>query len=465
VDRSARTKHVREALSASAAHGGPMDRTLTFLVMGIDHGAGSMRLEGDRLRIHWPASGAGDEHGDGRGEGNGNARGSSSNLFDERLAEAAAALGGTFLPDPMARLPFGRSMVTVHPLGGCVMADDAEHGVVDDVGRVFEGTKGTERHRGLYVLDGSIVPLPLGINPLLTIAALAERACAAVVAEGASRGPGARNRAKRAAPSTRPERGSRPERTAAPAGLVFTEAMAGPISTHGLADRHEPVGSETGPDRQRRCRAAAAAASRREGGSPMRFVLTVSFDDLNALLRDPAHPGRLSGTVTAPALARAPMIVSEGSFDLFAPDVERAGGTLMRYRMILVGGDGARFHFDGFKVLGKRSFLRTWPDTTTLYTTVRDAVGALDTPTEFAGPIHAMGVLRLDPLDFGRQLMTMRATNVGGRRARRRDRNAFTRMFAGTLLGMYGRVLDRRPRWTRDARPHGPSRPFGPPVD
>jgi cholesterol oxidase len=58
--------------------------------------------------------------------------------------------------------------ITVHPLGGCPMADDPAHGVVDDAGKVHG-------YDGLYVLDGSIVPVALGVNPSKTIAALAER--------------------------------------------------------------------------------------------------------------------------------------------------------------------------------------------------------------------------------------------------------------------------------------------------
>jgi cholesterol oxidase len=58
--------------------------------------------------------------------------------------------------------------ITVHPLGGCPMADDPSLGVVDDAGKVHG-------YGGLYVLDGSIVPTALGVNPSKTIAALAER--------------------------------------------------------------------------------------------------------------------------------------------------------------------------------------------------------------------------------------------------------------------------------------------------
>jgi pimeloyl-ACP methyl ester carboxylesterase len=73
---------------------------------------------------------------------------------------------------------FGRQrgpLVTVHPLGGCAMGDSASHGVTDDCGRVFDVGKG-DTYFGLVVLDGSIVPSSLGINPALTISVLALQA-------------------------------------------------------------------------------------------------------------------------------------------------------------------------------------------------------------------------------------------------------------------------------------------------
>lgn len=68
------------------------------------------------------------------------------------------------------------TMMSVHPLGGCPMADDFEAGVVDHGGRLWRGPY--ELWNNIYVLDGSIMPTSLGCNPLWTITALAERAMA-----------------------------------------------------------------------------------------------------------------------------------------------------------------------------------------------------------------------------------------------------------------------------------------------
>ena len=61
-----------------------------------------------------------------------------------------------------------RSLITVHPLGGCKMGTSARDGVVDHLGGVFG-------YRNLYVADGSVLPRAVGRNPAMTIAALAER--------------------------------------------------------------------------------------------------------------------------------------------------------------------------------------------------------------------------------------------------------------------------------------------------
>jgi cholesterol oxidase len=67
-------------------------------------------------------------------------------------------------------------VVTVHPLGGCPMGRDEREGVVDSYGRVFG-------HPGLLVVDGSMLPGPVGPNPSNTIAALAHRAAEQVIRE------------------------------------------------------------------------------------------------------------------------------------------------------------------------------------------------------------------------------------------------------------------------------------------
>jgi cholesterol oxidase len=128
---------------------------LPLLGMGRDIPGGRMTLHGDDLQVSW------------------NAR-ESREFFDGMEAtgrQLCRALGGR-----MWR-PGGRyaRLVTVHPLGGCPMGRNAHEGVVDAHGRVFGAD-------GLHVADGSIMPGAVGANPSLTIAAMAERIAAGIVA-------------------------------------------------------------------------------------------------------------------------------------------------------------------------------------------------------------------------------------------------------------------------------------------
>jgi cholesterol oxidase len=61
--------------------------------------------------------------------------------------------------------------LTAHILGGATIGASPATGVVDAYHRVFG-------YPGLHVMDGSVVPANLGVNPALTITALAERAVA-----------------------------------------------------------------------------------------------------------------------------------------------------------------------------------------------------------------------------------------------------------------------------------------------
>ena len=88
-----------------------------------------------------------------------------------------AALGGEMYLDAYRK---DGTVSTAHPLGGCRMAGEGEEreGIVNPAGEVF-------RNSGLFVADGAIIPSALGVNPSLTIAAVAES-----IAEGLITGSG-----------------------------------------------------------------------------------------------------------------------------------------------------------------------------------------------------------------------------------------------------------------------------------
>jgi cholesterol oxidase len=132
--------------------------TMLLFAMGRDIPDGNMTLSDDGyLDIDW--------------------RTRRSNVFFEQVRstgrEIAGVLNAKFMDNPPWHLS---RVVTVHPLGGCPMGRDEREGVVDSYGHVFG-------HPGLFVVDGSIMPGPVGPNPSNTIAALAHRAAERLIEE------------------------------------------------------------------------------------------------------------------------------------------------------------------------------------------------------------------------------------------------------------------------------------------
>lgn len=132
-----------------------------LLCMGVDNSNGVMELDSNgRLRLNWPWQ-------------------QSRALYDAILAAGnkfKTSVGAkVFTALPTWDWPV-RNNVTVHPLGGCVLANTPAEGVTSADRGIFGQVFG---YKNLYVADGAIVPTASGSNPIATISALSE-----MVAEG-----------------------------------------------------------------------------------------------------------------------------------------------------------------------------------------------------------------------------------------------------------------------------------------
>jgi len=130
-------------------------RTTMLVGYGVSRGRGRFVYDAakDDAVLHWPS----------------NADATLSARIHERISRIAGPLG--VLLDTTAVVPS-----TWHPLGGAAMG-----AVCDLEGRVFG-------HRGLYVLDGALMPgTTAACNPSMTIAAVAERALDHLIAEDVDR--------------------------------------------------------------------------------------------------------------------------------------------------------------------------------------------------------------------------------------------------------------------------------------
>ncbi len=384
------------------AHVGALARTQTYLIMTHDSGTGEMSLTPqNQLLLKWPGYGK-------------------EPIFakaSETLKQCSWALGATYLKNPIWNKLMNYDLVSVHPLGGCVMGEDAATGVVNHKGQVFNPTAGTDAvHDGLYITDGSVVPTSLGTNPLFTISAISERNMALLAQE---RGWSIEYKL----PSAPAERPALPK-----PGVRFTETMRGFYSD-----------TVKNGDFQ-----AGLQAGTRTGCS-LQFTLTIGTDDVEAMIVNPAHVGAMAGTVIAPLLSAQPLTVTQGVFNLFETYAEEVATKRMDYSMAMHTVDGKVYYLKGYKEVNNERGPRVWQETSTLYIIIYD--GDSD-----AAPVLGTGILHIEMTDFVKQMTTMKITNAASVEQSAEYLARFGKFFASSLWDVYGGVL-------REDKYYDPSKP------
>ena len=376
----------REAESLiRGAYEGAMNNTQIYLVMTHDDANGEMYLQDDRLRIKWPGVGK-------------------QEIFkkaDKNLIRVTEAHKGIFVKNLLWSEFFGHDLVTVHPLGGCVMGKDARRGVVNHKGQVFASTDGTQVHEGLYVTDGSVIPRAVGVNPLLTISAISERCCVLIAKD--------RDWKYDVDLPSAPGQPVIQDKI----GIRFTETMKGYFSTKVKDDFQD------------------AYDQGKKDDSGFQFILTIQSDDMEYMISDDQHPAHMVGSVIAPALSPEPLTVTDGHFNLFVDHPDEPETKNMKYRMKLTSETGDSFYFYGHKVLRDDFGPDMWSDTTTLYIAVWRG-------EDDQGELLGRGILKIRPEDFMKQLTTMKAINAASVGDALKATAKFGAFFTRILYRTYG---------------------------
>src|SRR3954451_4034554 len=358
---------------------------LPLLGMGRDVPDGRMSLKDGRLEVDWRKHGASEE-------------------YFERVRhlshQIADQLGGEFLDNPIWHL---NRVITVHALGGCRMGRDDSEGVVDSYGNVFNLP-------GLHVADGSVMPGPVGPNPSLTIAALAERFTHAMIDGAPSAPQAAPTRAATTPEGSPPVTGAQPG--SEPASLEFTEEMKGFVSLNGESDYDR--GFRAG----------------RESKTSLMFHLTITATDVDRFIDDAAHEGVAHGYVHFDVLGgRLP--VERGVFNLFVDQHGERARKRMFYRLYFSDQAGHPLTLVGHKIVQDDPGLDVWSDTSTLFPRV--FAGHVDPDGDERARVVATGILHIHLLVFAKQLTTFRVHP-----ATRVDALArFGKLFAGELWEAY----------------------------
>ncbi len=386
------------------AYAGATKNTQTYLLMTHDKSAGVLTLKDDRLRISWQGIGNEDSY----------------ERANNYIKDATDALGGNSVPNPTWTQIFNQDLVTIHPSGGCIMGEDTREGVVNHKGQVYCTSAGeNEVYENLYIADGSILPRSLGANPMLTISALSERICKIM----------AREKGWEIDYNLPSKPSVFREMEEKPVGIQFSETMQGFINTKTAEEKS----CDTIDDFEREYELGKAK------NQAFKITLNVVCEDLQKMFYDEEHISKMTGVIEAPSLSDEPLLISEGSFQLFI-EKEEIDESKMRtkriiYKAHLFNPNGESYNFEGYKILEGNKFLDKWNDTSTLYTTIYADVKSapnkyLDENRDY---IKAQGVLEVKVTDFIKQIATFKALHTDTQSDKYKAFYNFGKYFLGNL--------------------------------
>ncbi|KJZ79281.1 hypothetical protein HIM_01432 [Hirsutella minnesotensis 3608] len=397
---------------------GAMERTQVYLVMSHDGNQGTLTLKDNKPMLAFPVVGHSEQ----------------TQRLNCLLTQATEAVGGMLVPDPYCAA-MGNHGMTVHPLGGAPMSRDGSGatGVTNHAGVVFAGSDTCETHAGLIVTDGAAVPAAIGVNPLATIVALAERSVdeyarsrnlfisdepnGVLDLNGEPAHPPKDHRHAELLKSQAVAQRFKDKDKGASDAVGFTEKLSGFI--HSGTDMRSPDDSAAYEVAHR------LAKSRGESAN-----LLLSIADL-----DPSRPdgGIVTGTFVCPTVQGSPFMVLRGNMKLFRPDRNVSETSRLTYDLDMTGVDGRRLRLQGYKVLDSSVALNPcelWRATTTLYVAITEAAGhgRFDVQDGWASaaadhqgrggarlvprgsPVVGVGMLNIGVYDFLSEMLSLTST-------------------------------------------------------